>query len=234
MLTKKGLENIRHIIPYHLIRDSFEAHLNAKYAEFKKDDGQLASHLADLCQRLAIPVPTAKEGEPYTHTLVVTILRELNSVPANLWAGSAEENQRLNSLRIRLDRLTAKLENGDLGHSGVRSELRSSLKDDNSDEYQGLIQGALKLLPKDSDPVSTWLSRLELAKASAEFDVFPAEGELDRIFNKDQFLQNIGGPIMAIAQKFQNGAFEQAAVELVQLPSPHRSEDDSNDDVDMD
>lgn len=99
----KFRDNIRHIIPYHMIRDGFMTWLNEV---FTRTGGALASVKAEvmrLAGELGLGVdPSSPDTLDVIQQVCGEILHKLNNVPGNLWAGDKVENQRLNTLRERI------------------------------------------------------------------------------------------------------------------------------------
>jgi len=228
--TKPHLENIRHVIPYHLIRTKFMGYLNSLFVPEPGAGAVIAGDVVPVLQQLALAVGADDAGEhdddaDVVIELAVNILARLNSVPGNLWAGSATENQRLNSLRVRLDSLIERIPADTINQLDIIDALHKSRDDAKSNIYRELIQGVIAHLPRIGDPNYgnrlVWIERLKLASLSAEADVFPSKGELEKMHNKGEQMVSNMPVLMEIFQTFAAGNFPDAAIRLAELPSPH-------------
>ncbi len=230
IMTIKGKENIRHIIPYHMIRDGFIRYLNATFAVSGRNYKTTFKRISNLSVQLgagdAVRSLDSNDADDYKEPLIrqsILVLNRLNSIPGNLWAGDAEENQRLNSLRVRVDNISEVISSGEVdGKEQVYAvtKLKESLEGAGTETYKELIAGALGHLESESDlSKAQVLERLELLVASTEFDVMPAIPELKRV-HEATTLGNVAR-LQEIIKLFQANDFPQAASELTKLKSPH-------------
>lgn len=225
--TIKGQENIRHIIPYHMIRDSFVTYLNAQVqADQTANFSIVVQNLKNLAIKTNAGQSTQANAADFIIEQSMLILTKLNSAPGNLWAGSAEENQRLNTLRIRISNIVnavQSLANPKEAGAKALEMLLASLNGAGSTIYKELIQGAINHLPKkgtaDFENAGTVVSALKNAWDSCEFDAMPSIKELKRLNEEQLFLNfpELGKVIAGI----RAGDFVTAASHLVSLPSPH-------------
>lgn len=223
--ARPGLENIRHVIPYHLIRASLETYLARIFSELDSP-AAIRDRLTRLATEINVGIPHFDADVAAIRGLSMLILARLNSVEGNLWAGSAEENQRLNSLRVRLASIIEALVDGRWNGEQARGALQESSDHATSPVYRQLIDGVLRHLPPPhssppgTDDRAVFIARLQLAADSAEIDVFPNEQEMTGLANPEQFLRNIP-ELMEILTNFRTGNFEDAARVLARIPSPH-------------
>ncbi len=225
----KFRDNIRHIIPYHMIRDGLMQWLN-EVSQNADNLDSIILRTRNLAVELGVDIELEAENDfDYLKALTVSILAVLNNVPGNLWAGDKTENQRLNSLRQRIAGIRGKIESEDDTAPGILAHkmLRESVEGDGDRIYKEILAGALEHFPEserelnemEGKHVDEILQRLEI---SGEIDAMPSQAELARLDDEGiaSFFNNF--PLhFEIVQLFQNKESEQAMKLLIKLQDPY-------------
>lgn len=225
----KFRDNIRHIIPYHMISDGFMFWLNNVFTSANGDLSQVKVEVGTLALKLGVtvenPLDISKEA---IQGLCVSILGMLNNIPGNLWAGDKVENQRLNSLRQRIEGIKAAIESG-IDAPGIIAHrmLGESIAGSGDRIYKEILLGALQYFPERHDQLAAMSKEkvseiLDLIHISGEIDAMPSTPELGRFSDEgvQQFLSNL--PIdFKVLELFQSGNVENAIILLSELTDPY-------------
>ncbi|MZP43986.1 DUF4157 domain-containing protein [Heliobacterium gestii] len=226
--TIKGQENIRHIIPYHMIRDAFESYLNGLVSAVTNGDfSGVVNELKKIANGTGTPLSAQTDADKFIIEQSMLILTKLNSSPGNLWAGSAEENQRLNTLRIRIENIIEQIKSlpnpADAGQVALL-KLNESLAGAGSTIYKELIQGVINLLPDPAKPEfqnsNVIINALQTAWQTCEIDAMPSMKEIERIPRNEDFFSNFPN-LSEVYRLLKSGDFPKAAVLLATLTSPY-------------
>ncbi|MBN4003349.1 MAG: DUF4157 domain-containing protein [Nostoc sp. LPT] len=146
--TVKGKQNIRHILPWHTIREGMEYFVNRHLAS-PEEGGVEELDKRLVAVRLKISGDGTVELDIYKRIVenIVEILTLMNSKIENLWAGSAEVNQRINTLRTVTQTLSRKLKKGSINREGVIKHLKTLENNATKSTYKQLLTELNEILP---------------------------------------------------------------------------------------
>ena len=233
----KHRENIRHIIPYHMIRDGYMAWVNLLFTQTGGNLLGVLTGLSFLAKKVGMDelvVPGEHKIET-VHEWAIMILGHLNNIPGNLWAGEKKENQRLNTLRQRIDGIKDQIQAHDHPGTKAREMLTESIDGSHDPVYKGILEGAREHFPEDEAESNAMLlvrvnEILERLRLAGEIDAMPSTKELDRLDEDtvEIMMQNMPDHFKVL-ELFQSSKNLEAMVALSKLADPYAEEEDDSD-----
>ena len=213
-----------------MIKTGFMIWLNEVFTREAGDLKKVKVEVMVLAAKLGVTIiDPAKISPEAIQTLCISIMGNLNNIPGNLWAGDKTENQRLNSLRQRIDGIRTAVGKSGGHQTGViaYNMLAESLKGDGDKIYKEILKGALEHFPDDPQTRATMSADrveeiLHLLSISGEVDAMPSIPELGRLNAESvkTFLTNL--PVhFRILELYQSGMMEEAMLLLSKLENPY-------------
>jgi len=202
---KKG-DHIRHIVPWHVISESFEQWAAGA-------DSALLKQLFSAVGGKDDPKKRAEKGDDTF--FAEEILSRVNNSPGNVWAGDASENIVLNQFQSMIG--VALLTDLTLDRNAAIEIVKvKTLNTKTSPLYREMCGKLLESLQKSDD--DNWRDRAALYQRHGELDV-QVEALTKSAGKQSWVLKNIDAYIAAMAL-FQAGKFPAAAVTLREIPGP--------------
>lgn len=225
-------DNIRHIIPWHSIKESFMNMLETLITSFGGDKGKVMFSLMDFAKEVgASTIAPSPDMQKNIISQSVAILAHLNNIPGNLWPGDKIENQRLNSLRTRVSKITSIVSSTDDPPGTLACQmLQTSLEGGGDMVYKGIIKGALDNFPEGAEERKSMSLKhvqdiLSLVYASCEVDAMPRMEEFKKLksdsrsFDEERFLSNFPKHFK-IYEAMRTGNNIAALIDLSKLGNP--------------